>query len=195
MDFRTTIVKTLLGEKVEHIDELSKETLKSYGDKAYPDAVKKSADAHDKVFKHIEKTGKAPSTEKEVMKIAGKEITHAAKRTQGLARATTKLAKEEVIVEKVLDTLSPTKHGDYTVTSKVLTHPDEKVYNTNTLVHKGTIKHKDDSLPSKFEAHIHVNRGVEFKTKHSPEERKAITQHLDKHKQLTQHNKKMTEKY
>ena len=181
-----------ISEEIEQVDELSKETLKSYGDKAYKDSVQKAADAHDKVYKHIEKTGKAPSTEKQVMKIAGKEITHLAKRTQGLARATSKLAEEEIIVEKILDTLSATKQGNYTVNSKVLTHPDEGTYNTNTLIHKGTIKHKDDSLPSKFEAHVHVNRGVEFKTKHSPEERKAIVQHLNKNKQLTNHNKAMT---
>jgi hypothetical protein len=102
--------------------------------------------------------------------------------------------KEETeLDEKVLDTLSSTKHGNHTVTSKVLMHPDEKYYNTNTLIHKGTIKHKDDSLPSKFEAHIHINRGVDFQTKHSPEEKKAIIQHLNKHKQLTKHNKAMTE--
>jgi hypothetical protein len=83
-------------EEVEQVDELSRKTMKSYMKKAEPDAVQSVAAAHDKVEKYIDKTGKAPSSPKHVMKIAGNEIMRAAKRTKGIERATTKLAKEEV---------------------------------------------------------------------------------------------------
>jgi hypothetical protein len=89
-------VGRLAKEEVEQIDELSRKTMKSYMKKAEPDAVQSVAAAHDKVQKHIDKTGKAPSSEKHVMKIAGDEIKRAAKRTKGMERATTKLANEEI---------------------------------------------------------------------------------------------------
>ena len=82
-------------EEVEQLDELSPKTLKSYAKKSEPQAISSLAAAHDKVHQHIDKTGKAPSSEKQVMKIAGKEIMHAAKRTKGLERVQNRLAKEE----------------------------------------------------------------------------------------------------
>lgn len=96
----------------------------------------------------------------------------------------------EQIEEKVLERLFQTVHNsgknEYVVNSSVHQHPDEKHYNTNTLIHKGTINNK------KFEASVHVNRGVEFHTKHSPEEKKSIIQHFDRNKYLSKHNKAMT---
>lgn len=86
----------LTKEEVEELDELSPKTLKSYAKKSEPQAISSLAAAHDKVYQHIDKTGKAPSSEKQVMKIAGKEIMHAAKRTKGLERVQNRLAKEEV---------------------------------------------------------------------------------------------------
>ena len=97
-------------EEVEQLDELSPKTLKSYAKKSEPQAISSLAAAHDKVAQHIDKTGKAPSSEKHVMKIAGKEIMHAAKRTKGLERVQNRLAKEEVEGVK-LKTLSQFKEG------------------------------------------------------------------------------------
>jgi hypothetical protein len=97
-------------EEVEQLDELSRKTMKSYMKKAEPDAVQSVAAAHDKVEKYIDKTGKAPSSPKHVMKIAGNEIMRAAKRTKGVERATTKLAKEEV---EQIDELSKSTLGSY----------------------------------------------------------------------------------
>lgn len=101
-------------EEVEELDELSKRTLKSYAKKSEPQAISSIAAAHDKVQNYIEKTGKAPSSEKHVMKIAGKEIMHAAKRTKGLERVQTRLAKEEVeIDEGITETI--VKHNDFSI--------------------------------------------------------------------------------
>ena len=180
------------NEEVEQIDELSKKTLKSYGKKAYADATQATANAHDKVSKHIDKTGKPPSSEKQVMKIAGKEIMHVAKRTQGLARAETRLAKEESEqIDESLEELTPSKHGSFSVNSKISKtkegfHKGQHV-GMDTLVHKGTVQHKDNSKPSKFEVHNHVNRGLTFQTHHSDEEKQAIKQHLVKNKMADKH--------
>jgi hypothetical protein len=88
------------SEEVEQLDELSPKTLKSYAKKSEPQAISSLAAAHDKVHQHIDKTGKAPSSEKQVMKIAGKEIMHAAKRTKGLERVQNRLANEEVELDE-----------------------------------------------------------------------------------------------
>jgi len=82
--------------------------------------------------------------------------------------------------------LTSSKHGSFSVNSKV-TSPKEGFHKgqhvgMDTLVHKGTIQHKDNSKPSKFEIHNHVNRGLIFQTHHSDEEKQAIKQHLVKNK-------------
>ena len=85
--------------------------------------------------------------------------------------------KEEVeLQEKVLADLETT---GYTVSSKVHQHPDEEHYNTNTLIHRGTINGK------KFEAHSNINHGLSFKTKHNDAEQAAIKNHLKKNKYLS----------
>jgi poly-beta-hydroxyalkanoate depolymerase len=90
----------------------------------------------------------------------------------------TNVTNEDVeLQEKVLDDLGTTK-GTYTVSSKVHQHPDEEHYNTNTVIHKGTINGK------KFEAHSHINRGLSFITKHDDDEKSAIKNHLKKNKYL-----------
>jgi hypothetical protein len=88
------------------------------------------------------------------------------------------LSKEESeqLEEKVLADLGTTT--GYTVSSKVHQHPDEEHYNTNTVIHKGTINGK------KFEAHSHINHGLSFKTKHDDAEVAAIKNHLKKNKYL-----------
>lgn len=166
----------IIEKDLEELNELSKKTLKSYVKKSEPQAISSIAAAQDKVEKHIERTGKAPSSEKQVMKIAGKEIMHAAKRTKGLERAAARMEEVEQLEEKVLDDLGTTI--GYTVSSKVHQHPDEEHYNTNTLIHKGSINGK------KFEAHQHINHGISFKTKHTDAEVSAIKNHLKKNKYL-----------
>jgi hypothetical protein len=94
-------------EEIEQIDELSKKTLKSYVKKSEPEAHGSTAAAMDKIDKHVNKTGKAPSSEKELMKIAGKDIMRASKRTQGLARAQARLSKEEVEDDSEVIEVSP----------------------------------------------------------------------------------------
>jgi len=92
------------------------------------------------------------------------------------------VVEEEVeqIDEKVLETLRQTVHGSgedkHVVKSTVHTHPDEEHYNTNTLIHKGTVNGK------KFKVNHHINRGMEFQTKHSDAEKNAVKQHLISHK-------------
>jgi len=73
---------------------------------------------------------------------------------------------------KILGKLKPT---GYRVSSSVHQHPDEKHYNTNTLIHKGEINGK------KFVAHKHVSHPIHFLTKHSEPEKHAIINHLKQH--------------
>jgi len=95
--------------------------------------------------------------------------------------------KEEVEqIDESFEELTPSKHGSFSVNSKV-TSPKEGFHKgqyvgIDTLIHKGTIQHKDNSKPSKFEIHNHVNRGLIFQTHHSDEEKQAIKQHLIKNK-------------
>ena len=99
------------------------------------------------------------------------------------------LLKKNEEVEKIgesAEELTPSKHGSFSVNSKVISpkegfHKGEHV-GMDTLVHKGTVQHKDNSKPSKFEVHNHVNRGLTFQTHHSDEEKQAIKQHLVKNK-------------
>jgi len=87
----------------------------------------------------------------------------------------------EQIEEKVLETLFQTVHGEHSVNSQTHTHPDDKYYNTNTLIHRGNIK-KEGGARKKFEVHSHINRGLTFMTHHSDDEKKAIKDHLVKNK-------------
>jgi hypothetical protein len=91
--------------------------------------------------------------------------------------------KEEVeqIDEKVLSTEFQSVNGKHVVNSQTHTHPDDKHYNTNTLIHKGNIK-IEGGARKKFEVHNHINRGLTFMTDHSDEEKQAIKKHLVKNK-------------
>lgn len=99
------------------------------------------------------------------------------------------LLKKNEEVEQIDESykeLTPSKHGSFSVKSKVISpkegfHKGEHV-GIDTLVHKGTVQHKDNSKPTKFEVHNHVNRGLTFQTHHSDEEKQAIKQHLVKNK-------------
>ena len=96
------------------------------------------------------------------------------------------VSEEVEMFEESSEELTPSKHGSFSVNSKV-TSPKEGLHKKqhvgiDTLVHKGNIQHKDNSKPSKFEIHNHVNRGLIFKTHHSDEEKQAIKQHLIKNK-------------
>jgi hypothetical protein len=95
--------------------------------------------------------------------------------------------KEEVELDEAWsEELTPSKHGSISVNSKVISpkegfHKGEHV-GMDTLIHKGNVQHKDNSKPTKFEVHNHVNRGLTFHTHHSDEEKQAIKQHLVKNK-------------
>jgi len=108
-------------------------------------------------------------------------------RKMGVPQTGKKPTKEEVEeLDESFRELTSSKHGSFSVNSKV-TSPKEGFHKGQhvgmvTLVHKGTIQHKDNSKPSKFEIHNHVNRGLIFQTHHSDEEKQAIKQHLVKNK-------------
>jgi hypothetical protein len=86
----------LIGESVEQIDELSKNTLGSYVGKAYKDQGKRMGSAGALVGAHAVKTGKAP-TSKQVQKMVGKdEVRKDKNRDAGVERAISRLSKEEV---------------------------------------------------------------------------------------------------
>ena len=96
------------------------------------------------------------------------------------------VSEEVEMFEESSEELTPSKHGSFSVNSKV-TSPKEGLHKKqhvgiDTLVHKGNIQHKDNSKPSKFEIHNHVDRGLIFQTHHSDEEKQAIKQHLIKNK-------------
>ena len=91
------------------------------------------------------------------------------------------VAKEEV--QHINEVKLPdSKHHHFTVKSNFDTpKPDDENYRTDTIVHKGTVHHKHVNSPSKFEVHNRPT-GLHWKTKHTPEEKKAIVGHLTKHK-------------
>ena len=96
------------------------------------------------------------------------------------------LKKEEVEqVDEASTELPSSTHGSHSVKSKVFSnkegyHKDDYV-GMDTTIHKGTVQHKDNSKPTKFEVHNKPN-GLHWQTNHSPEEKKAIAAHLTKHK-------------
>ena len=118
-------------------------------------------------------------------KFAGKSKEE--RKKQALAAYYAKQKNEEVEqIEESLEELTPSKHGSFSVNSKISKtkegfHKGQHV-GMDTLVHKGTVQHKDNSKPSKFEVHNHVNRGLTFMTHHSDDEKKAIKDHLVKNK-------------
>jgi len=88
-------------------------------------------------------------------------------------------------IDEASTELPSSTHGSHSVKSKVIDnkegyHKDNYV-GMDTTIHKGTVQHKDDSKPTKFEVHNKPN-GLHWQTKHSPEEKKAIAAHLTKHK-------------
>ena len=91
------------------------------------------------------------------------------------------VAKEEV--QHINEVKLPdSTHHHFTVKSNFDTpKPDDENYRTDTIVHKGTVHHKHVNSPSKFEVHNRPT-GLHWKTKHTPEEKKAIVGHLTKHK-------------
>jgi len=117
----------------------------------------------------------------------GSEVKYAAKTLVKHAKDPLGLKKEEVEqIDESFEELAPSKHGSISVNSKV-TSPKEGFHKgehvgIDTLIHKGTVQHKDNSKPTKFEVHNHVNRGLTFQTHHSDEEKQAIKQHLVKNK-------------
>jgi len=103
------------------------------------------------------------------------------------------LKKNEEVeqIDESLEELTPSKHGSFSVNSKISKtkegfHKGQHV-GMDTLIHKGTVQHKDNSKPTKFEVHNHVNRGLTFQTHHSDEEKQAIKQHLVKNKMAGKH--------
>ena len=142
------------------------------------------------VMKNGKKEGSVPRTPEEE-KLAAfhgdpKRITHG---DVLKARGVTKEEAEQV--DEALEEFPSSKHGNFSVNSKVSStkqgfHKGQYV-GMDTLVHKGTIQHKENSKPSKFEVHNHVNRGLTFQTDHSDEEKHAIKQHLIKNKMASKH--------
>ena len=187
---RAGLLKT--NEEVDQLDELSKGTLGSYVGKAYKDQGERMAKTGVLVGLHSAEHGKAP-TIKQTKKIIGKdEVRKDKNRDAGMDRAVSRLSKEDVEhINESLEELTPSKHGSFSVNSKISKtkegfHKGQYV-GMDTLVHKGTVQHKDNSKPSKFEVHNHVNRGLNFQTHHSDEEKQAIKQHLVKNKMADKH--------
>ena len=122
--------KMIRKEEVEELDELSKKTLGSYVKKATDDATDAArrggaADAK-----------KAPSFAKSAYKTVEK-------RTAGIAKATDKLTKEEVVDEGKGPNGNPLVHADATTKARnPLVYADKK--KTNPLVYRD--KHRDNPM-------------------------------------------------
>ena len=160
------------NEEVEELDEAS-----GNNEKRHLDSIIKMKEV--KKSKH----DMAPSIH-DHMEDALEKGNH--KKIDDLHKVFKHVSEEVEMFEESSEELTPSKHGSFSVNSKV-TSPKEGLHKKqhvgiDTLVHKGNIQHKDNSKPSKFEIHNHVNRGLIFKTHHSDEEKQAIKQHLIKNK-------------